>query len=170
MRSFLFPGLTAGSKRGQALFDHAVREARQPFWYRECEVPDTIDGRFAMLATVSALVIVRLEAGGEAGKTASAALTERFIEAMDAEHRELGLNDPGLGRKVRKLVGALGRRVDSWRSATAGKSDWSETTLSSVYGDRVADPPAVKRASDWLSQYWARLKRTPDRQLYDGDL
>jgi cytochrome b pre-mRNA-processing protein 3 len=168
MRSFLFPGLTARPKRGQGLFDHAVREARQPHWYSEGEVPDTIDGRFAMLATVTAILIVRLERGGESGEAASAALTERFIEAMDAEHRELGLNDPGLGRKVRKLVGALGRRVDSWRAATAGTRDWSEATLSSVYRDKAADPEAVKRASDWLREYWARLERTPNRQLYDG--
>ena len=96
MRSFLFPGLTAGSKRGQALFDHAVREARQPFWYRECEVPDTIDGRFAMLATVSALVIVRLEAGGEAGETVSAALTG--VAGVVVRSREVR----GAARRVRQ--------------------------------------------------------------------
>ena len=169
MRSFLFPGLTARAKRGQPLFDRAVREARQSHWYRDAAVPDTIDGRFAMLATVSALLIVRLEAGGAEGEAASAALTERFIEAMDAEHRQLGLNDPGLGRKVRKLVGALERRVDAWRAATAGTGGWSETVRSSVYRAEAADPAAVDRAGDSLRDFWARLERVPDRQLLDGE-
>ena len=169
MRSFLFPGLTARSKRGQALFDRAVSEARQPHWYRDAGVADTIDGRFAVLATVSALFIVRLEAGGEEGEAASAALTERFIEAMDAEHRELGMNDPGLGRKVRKLVGSLGRRVESWRAATAGERDWSETISASVYRGEAADPEAVSRAGDLVRGLWDGLARTPDRQLFEGD-
>ena len=47
------------------------------------------------------------------------ALTERFIEVMESEHRELGLGDPTLGKTVRKLVGALARRTELWRSATA---------------------------------------------------
>lgn len=170
MRSFLFPGLTARAQRGQALFDLAVGEARQPHWYREADVADTIDGRFAMLATVTALLIVRLERGGEAGAAASAALTERFIEAMDAEHRQLGMNDPGLGRKVRKLLASLGRRVGSWRAATAGGRDWSETTRSSVYRDGAAEPEAVERAGALLRGYWARLENVSDRQLLDGDL
>ena len=32
-------------------------------------------------------------------------VTERFIEVMELEHRELGLGDPTLGKTVRKLVG-----------------------------------------------------------------
>lgn len=170
MRSFLFPGLTAKPKRGQALFDLAVREARQTHWYREAEVPDTIDGRFAMLATIAALFIVRLETGGEPGQAASAALTERFIEAMDAEHRELGLNDPGLGRKVRKLLASLGRRVDAWRAATAGERDWNGTAASSVYRDEATGAEAASLASDSLRDLWERLRRASDRQLLDGIL
>ena len=50
-------------------------------------------------------------------REAAVALTERFVAAMDSEHRELGLGDPSLGKKVRKLVGSLGRRVDLWREA-----------------------------------------------------
>ena len=45
----------------------------------------------------------------------SVALTERFIEVMEAEHRELGLGDPTLGKTVRKLVGSLARRTELWR-------------------------------------------------------
>ena len=76
MLRFLFPGLTDGPRRGQSLFERAVAEARRPHWYAQGEVPDTIDGRFAMLATTCALMIVRLETGSGEGDSASAALTE----------------------------------------------------------------------------------------------
>jgi len=170
MLGFLFPRLTDRPKRGQALFDLAVAEARRPFWYREAQVPDTIDGRFAMLATVSAMLIVRLESGGEAGESASAALTERFIETMDSEHRELGLNDPGLGRRVRKLVGALERRVDEWREATASERDWDEAVVSSMYHDPGPGDAALRIASTGLRQFWEQLSRASDSDLVEGRL
>jgi cytochrome b pre-mRNA-processing protein 3 len=166
MLRFLFPRLTGGPRRGQALFDQAVAEARSPHWYVEGEVPDTIDGRFAMLATVCALTILRLESGeGEGeGDADSAALTERFIEAMDAEHRELGLNDPGLGRRVRKLVGSLERRLDEWRAAVAGETGWSETVISSVYrGDEPRDD-ALDHSARALRALWRRLSDAPAAQ------
>src|SRR5205085_4234572 len=79
MLSFLFRGLTAQPARGAALFDAVTAEARRRCWYVEGEVPDTLDGRFGVLATVAALVLVRLEREGEAGNEASVALTERFV-------------------------------------------------------------------------------------------
>src|SRR5205809_6910268 len=101
MLGFLFRTLTAQPSRGAALFAAATAEARKPHWYVQGEVPDTIDGRFAVLATITAMIIVRLEQLGEQGDAMSVALTERFIEVMESEHRELGLGDPKLGRTVR---------------------------------------------------------------------
>src|SRR5205814_4140658 len=101
--------------RGVALFDALTAEARESHWYVEGTVPDTLDGRFAVLATVVAMAIVRLEREGGSGIAASVALTERFVEVMESEHRELGLGDPTLGRTVRKLVGSLARRTELWR-------------------------------------------------------
>ena len=118
MLDFLFRRLTADPRRGAALFEAVTGIAREPHWYVEGLVPDTLDGRFAVLSTVTALVLVRLEADGETGDAVSVALTERFIEAMEAEHRELGLGDPTLGKTVRRLVGSLARRTELWRGAT----------------------------------------------------
>src|SRR5438270_7622917 len=114
MLRYLFPRLTRPSD-AMALFDWVTAQARSPPWYLDCGVAYTIDGRFALLATIMALVLVRLESEGEPGDALSVTLTERFIEVMEAEHRELGLGDPALGRTVRKLVGALASRVALWR-------------------------------------------------------
>src|SRR5881275_1591783 len=164
MLSFLFRGLTAEPARGAALFDVVTAEARRPSWYREGEVPDTLDGRFAVLATICALVLVRLEREGEAGNAVSVALTERFIEVMESEHRELGLGDPTLGKTVRKLVAALGRRVELWRRATGGGVDWIEAAHRSASHER-ASADALAHASGALQRLWARLERTAVESL-----
>src|SRR6185503_18978095 len=142
MLSFLFPRLTPRRSRGAALFEALVAEARQPHWFVEGQVPDTIDGRFAVLATIIALATVRLEQGGDAARTATVALTERFVEAMDAEHRQLGIGDPTIGKTVRKLVGALDRRAQLWRRTLDGDDGWDQAVSHSLFRDSPAPADA----------------------------
>ena len=138
MLNFLFRRLTAERPSGIALFDAVTAEARKPHWYVEGQIPDTLEGRFAVLATVTALSLALLEQLGEAGNAASVALTERFIAVMESEHRELGLGDPALGKKVRKLVGSLANRVELWRGTVEGQAGWVEATQRSLYKDAVS--------------------------------
>ena len=167
MLDFLFRRLTAEPKRGTAIFDAVTGIARQAHWFVEGEVPDTLEGRFAVLATVTALVLVRLERDGEAGDAVSVALTERFIEVMEAEHRELGQGDPTLGKTVRKLVASLARRNDLWRSAIAGVTDWDEATLESLYKAEVS-VGAVAQSAVALWRLWFGLEQNALAQIAEG--
>jgi cytochrome b pre-mRNA-processing protein 3 len=167
MLRFLFPRLTADPEGGTELFAWVTAEARSPHWYVAGAVEDTIDGRFAMIATMAALLTVRLEQVGDEGRGASVALTERFIDVMEAEHREIGLGDPALGRTVRKLVGSLARRVELWRSAVNG-SDWNEPARRSVYGEIMPANGALGHTTSALRQLWSRLEATPDAAALEG--
>ena len=164
----LFGRLTREPKRGQELFNAVVAEARRPHWYLAGQVADTIDGRFSVLATVTALAIVRLEQGSKALGNLSVGLTERFIESMDSEHRELGLNDPGLGRRVRKLVGSLERRVDEWRDAIHDETDWTETMVSSLYRSEPPGDEALRHGANSLRDLWQKLSMAPEARLMEG--
>ena len=168
MLGFLFRRLTEGPKSGAELFDRVTREAREPHWYREGQVPDTLDGRFAVLATVLALALARLEQGEAAGAEASVALTERFIDVMESEHRELGLGDPALGKTVRKLVGSLARRTALWRSAVSGERPWTEAARESLYKGS-ATPEAIRHSAEALGQLWTRLEGKSIEQLERGE-
>jgi cytochrome b pre-mRNA-processing protein 3 len=169
MLGFLFRGLTAERGSGAPLFEALTKIARQLHWYVEGEVPDTLDGRFAVLATVTALAMVRLERDGLEGDAVSVALTERFIEVMESEHRELGLGDPTLGKTVRKLVGKLARRTELWRSAVEGDQDWAEATHDSLYKDAVA-PEALRHNAEKLKNTWAELGETSLVDLEQGKI
>lgn len=165
MLTRLFRTLTPAPERGAALFVAVTAEARRRHWYVEGAVPDTLDGRFAVLATVAALVLVRIEQFGDEGNAVSVALTERFIEVMESEHRELGLGDPTLGKTVRKLLGSLAGRVELWRAAVDG--GWLEGTRDSLYkGDVSAD--ALEHSARMLREYWSRLQRTELGAIADG--
>jgi cytochrome b pre-mRNA-processing protein 3 len=169
MLGFLFRRLTADRAPGSPLFDTLTRIAREPHWYVEGEVPDTLDGRFAMLATVTALAMVRLERDGPAGDAASVALTERFIEMMESEHRELGLGDPTLGKTVRKLVGMLARRTALWRRVAVGNTEFEGATRESLYRDDV-DPEALRHSAAALKRIGGRFDEASLNDIEKGKI
>jgi len=152
-----------------ALYNAVVAEARRPAWYREGAVADTMDGRFAVLSTLAALAILRLEDGEEDAVRHSVALTESFIADMDAQMREEGFGDPSIGKQVRLLVGALATRVDWWRRVRSGEMDWNDAVRFSIYRD---DPPLIESAvtfsSEALRRFDEGLSGFDDREVIGG--
>jgi cytochrome b pre-mRNA-processing protein 3 len=153
----LFARLRPAPILSNPAYDAAVNAARAPHWYRAGQVPDTMDGRFAVLATLLALVTLRIEEGGAASNAAAVALTESFIADMHAQMQQAGFGDPSLGKQVRHLVGSLASRVDRWRRTLAGEGDWTETVKRSIY--RVADVPdeALRHSLSSLEAFHQKL-------------
>ncbi len=154
-----------------ALYDAVVAEARRPAWYREGAVEDTLDGRFAVLSSLAALAILRLEDGGEDAVRHSVALTESFIADMVAQMSEACVVDASIGKQVRFMVGALASRVDWWRRARSGELDWSDAVRLSVYRD---EPPqseaAVTFSSEALRRFNEGLGGFSDRAVMEGHI
>ena len=138
----------------QSLYAAIVAEARRPAWYVEGGVADTLDGRFAVLTSLVALAILRLEDGGEAAVRGSVALTESFIADMDAQMREVGFGDPSIGKQVRSMVGALASRVDRWRLARSGEIEWPDAVRFSIYRD---SPPQIEAAATFSGEALRRF-------------
>jgi len=153
MRS-LFNRWRTPSDDVQSLYAAIVAEARRPAWYVEGGVADTLDGRFAVLASLVALAILRLEDGGEAAVRGSVALTESFIADMDAQMREVGFGDPSIGKQVRSMVGALASRVDRWRLARSGEIEWPDAVRFSIYRD---SPPQIEAAATFSGEALRRF-------------
>lgn len=160
-------------KRADAgtLYAAVVTEARRTAWYREGAVADSLDGRFAVLSTLAALTILRLEEGGEEAVRHSVAFTESFISDMDAQMREEGFGDPSIGKQVRQMVGALASRVDRWRQARRGEIEWGDAVRFSVYRD---SPPsqesALTYAAESLRRFDEGLGGCGDRDLIEGKI
>jgi cytochrome b pre-mRNA-processing protein 3 len=98
-----------------ALWNRIVALAREPEFYTRFAVPDTIDGRFDMLALVTALVMVRLESDDRRAELAQ--LTERFVDDMDGSLRQMGIGDQVVGKQVGRMLGALGGRLGAYHGA-----------------------------------------------------
>ena len=158
---------------GDALYRAVVAAARTPDWYVEGEVPDTVDGRFDIVAMMLGLVLLRLERDGAARAKFSADLTERFIADMDGSLRELGVGDQNVGKHVGRMVSALGGRLGAYREALAADapaSALSEALARNVYRAAAVAPAAL----DWLTAEvrarWAAIGVLPSARLLAGEL
>ena len=152
-----------------ALYGALVDRARQPGWYLDGGIPDSIDGRFRVLATLSAIAMLRLESGGEQAVRQSVALTEAFVDDMESQLREAGFGDPGVGKRVRKLVGSLARRVDEWRPVLADEgASWDKTVRESLYPDDLPSESAATFAAEELRRLHEGLGGFSDQAVIEG--
>jgi cytochrome b pre-mRNA-processing protein 3 len=76
----------------EGIYGMIVTQAREPLFYRDLGVPDTVNGRFDMLVLHLWMVLRRLKAT-EGGAALCQALFDRFCEDMDANLREMGVGD-----------------------------------------------------------------------------
>lgn len=148
------------------LYDAIVKEARRPDWYARAGVPDTLDGRFAVLSSLLALADIRLGEGDEDAQALSPRLTERFIADMDAQMRQEGFGDPGLGKQVRMLVGALASRID--RLSGKEGDEWDAAAAAALYKPEELERGEVELGVALLREMRERLSHAGDAALVAG--
>ena len=149
------------------LWEAVVALAREPGWYADCGVADTVPGRFDMVSAVLALVLVRMERDGDLAR-ATAPLTELFVDDMDAQVRELGVGDIVVGKHIGKLVGALGGRINAYNAGLAkGRERMIEAVGTNVTFGEQGSAACV---ADKLLALAGRLARTDDEALLAGNI
>lgn len=99
---------------GEALYDVAVRQARDPGFYTTMGVADRIDARFELYTLHVLLLVMRLRDEGERGAEAAQALFDTYVSALDHALRELGVGDISVGKKMRKLGEAMYGRMSAY--------------------------------------------------------
>lgn len=83
--------------------DAITAAARNPEPYLREWVPDTIYGRFNMVALVSTLAMRRLRECGSDGRAMTKKLTDRLFSDFDHSLREHGVGDSSIARRIRKM-------------------------------------------------------------------
>ncbi|MGB3723179.1 MAG: ubiquinol-cytochrome C chaperone family protein [Pacificimonas sp.] len=142
-----------------------VARARKPDWYVAGQVPDTVDGRFDMVALMLSLYTFRLEAiDTPAARRMIARVDEHFVEDMDASLRQIGIGDMVIGKHVGKTMSALGGRLGAYREAGLEDDDAMKTALQRNLYRGVETPPL-----DWalarVREEQSRLAALADAEL-----
>lgn len=149
------------------LYNAVVATARQPEWYLAGEVPDSLDGRFDMVALVLSLVLIRLEDAGAAQLCAD--ITERFITDMDGTLRQDGVGDQVVGKHIGRMVAALGGRLGAYRDARTDDAAFADALRRNLWRGAAPNDDAVAWVVAAARRLAARLDATPLAALTAGN-
>lgn len=152
------------------LYEAVVARGRLPFWYAEGGVPDTLDGRFDMIAAILSTVLIRLESEGEKGLGPSALLTELFIDDMDGQLRQIGIGDIVVGKHVGRMMSALGGRLAAYREALTGAVGLDAALTRNLYRGEAPAPAKLALVEDRLRGFHRALMASPFDRVLDGAL
>ncbi|WP_409188388.1 ubiquinol-cytochrome C chaperone family protein [Bradyrhizobium sp. RDM4] len=100
----------------EAIYGMIVTQAREPIFYRDLGVPDTVNGRFDLLLLHLWLLLRRLRTAQD-GVELSQVLFDRFCEDMDDNLREMGVGDQTVPKRMRAFGEAFYGRVQAYDQA-----------------------------------------------------
>ncbi|CAA7613288.1 conserved hypothetical protein [Magnetospirillum sp. LM-5] len=145
-------------KAAIALYRALVTQSRQPVFYTDLGVADTLEGRFDLLILNAYLLVRRLgRIETDEAREVSQATFDLMFADMDQNLRELGVTDTGVGKRVRRMAEAFYGRLAAYDKAR----DEGEAALAAALGrnlyqkvsptpEQVAAMMAYMRAQDAL--------------------
>jgi cytochrome b pre-mRNA-processing protein 3 len=152
-----------------ALYMAAVTAARDEFYYRALGVPDTLDGRFDLIALYAFLLVHRLQGLPEPGPTLAQAVFDAMFSDMDNNLREIGVSDLSVGKRVRAMWEAFHGRSKVYAAALqSGESAETEAALArNIWRGTAPDSAAALLAHIVMAQA-KHLEGQPLEQLVAG--
>ena len=149
------------------LWHRVVELSRDPRWYTEAGIEDSVVGRFDAITMVLCMVLLRMEREAALIEP-SVRLTELFVADMDGQLRESGVGDLVVGKRMGKLMGALGGRLGAYREAlTAGDAALAEAIARNVTLREGVD---AAPAAALLRRFANTLGDCPDDRVLAGDI
>lgn len=162
----MFRRKSAEDKFAIAYYARVADQAREPRLFDACGIPDSLDGRFDALALHAALAIERLRREPD-GETLAQAFFDAMFRHLDVTLREIGVQDLGVGRRIKIMAEGLHGRALAYRDAlAAGESTLlAEALRRNAYGGRPPADADVARLEVHVREYAARLASTPRNDL-----
>jgi cytochrome b pre-mRNA-processing protein 3 len=116
----------------EVIYGMIVTQAREPLFYRDLGVPDTVNGRFDLLVLHLWLVLRRLKSI-EGGTGLSQALFDHFCADMDDNLREMGVGDLTVPKRMQAFGEAFYGRSAAYDSAlTAGPEPLAQALCKNI--------------------------------------
>ena len=90
--------------------------ARQPSFYGEARVPDTLDGRLEVMMLHGGFAFIRMGAEADAAPL-SQAFADKLFRHFDSGLREAGVGDLAVPKRMQKLARSFYGRLDAYAGA-----------------------------------------------------
>lgn len=102
----------------KALLSAVTQASRRPEFYADGRIPDTMQGRFELIAVHGVLAMLRLQSDAGARPLAQA-FADGLFSSIDAGLREAGTGDTAVPKRMHRLAGDFYGRLEAYRAALA---------------------------------------------------
>lgn len=148
------------SKTAGTLYEGLVAQSRAPRFYADLLVPDTIDGRFDLLALHGFLVLDGLSRAGEQGNRIGTALATRIFAGLEDALRDLGVGDIGLSRRMKQMADAFYGRISVY-GAAQDEDAMAAALLRNLYRGEDARTLEARRLAPYVLSMRAKWRENP---------
>jgi cytochrome b pre-mRNA-processing protein 3 len=143
--------------------------ARNPFFYSDLDVPDTVMGRFEMLSIVMILFFRRTAKSDASGQELAQEIVDAFFQDIDHSIRELGIGDQSVPKRMKRLAGMFYGRLETYAAALeAGDTEKLADALRRNIYPETADAPAMPGLADWMIAAEAALAGVSEDEISRG--
>lgn len=153
------------------IYGALVAQARDPWFYGELGVPDTVEGRFEMIALHGFLVLNRLKMEKSDGEQLAQAIFDLMFADMDRNLREMGVGDLGIAKRVKALIKGFYGRIKVYDEGVSGAD---ELPLVAALDRNVFDGTAADGVAQTLAVYLRDsvtcLRDVPLQEIMEGRL
>jgi cytochrome b pre-mRNA-processing protein 3 len=146
------------------LWQAIIARAREPHWYVEGAVPDTLDGRFDMVTLIVGLVLLRIEESPDHARD-GVLLTELFVADMDSQMRQIGFGDMVVGKQIGRVMSALGGRLGAYRAGLADAALLDAALVRNLWRGEAPDGRALTHVVSAIRALHADLAALPVTEL-----
>jgi cytochrome b pre-mRNA-processing protein 3 len=150
----------------EAIYGMIVAQAREPAFYADLHVRDTVNGRFDMLILHLWLVLRRLQPV-PAGSALSQALFDRFCADMDDNLREMGVGDLTVPKRMQAFGEAFYGRTSAYDLAfESGDEALAQALSRNVFNGEF--PESARTLAAYVRQTSSALEALGDAAVTGG--
>jgi cytochrome b pre-mRNA-processing protein 3 len=150
----------------EAIYGMIVAQAREPAFYANLNVADTVNGRLDMLILHMWLVLRRLRAV-EGGDQLAQALFDHFCTDMDDNLREMGVGDLTVPKRMQAFGEAFYGRSTAYDMAfDAGEDELTKALMRNILNGEF--PDSARALSSYARAVSAALDAVEPKALSSG--
>src|ERR1700682_3201497 len=132
-------------------YGRIVEHARQPGFFIDGGVPDTLDGRFELVCLHAFLYLHRLKAERPEASQLCQSFFDRMFADFDRALREIGTGDLSVGKQVKRMARAFFGRIRAYEEGLAGDDSALSAALArNLFGTVYQSTPAAGAMAHYL--------------------
>lgn len=160
-------------RQAKELYNIVIHQSRNPIFYSDYNVPDTMEGRFEMVTLHAGLLVNRLcrpDMGIEGTKLAQAFFDEMF-KAIDLSIREMGVGDLAVPKRIKKMMKNFKGRAFAYDEATkAGKGDVIHVLSRNIYSNDKPSTQIIEKFADYVQACAVSLDKQTLPTFWQGKI